>query len=96
MPDPSSVTKVSLPRLRHVLVPRKRILRRLSEGIQHGHLLTLVATPAGYGKTTTIRMWVKEAEYPVARVTLEKSDSEPKQFLTYVLAALQQVEDLLG
>jgi len=84
MPDPLLVTKVSLPILRHILVPRKKVLRQLSEGVQDGHLLTLVSAPAGYGKTTTIRMWVEEAGYPVAWVTLENSDNDLKQFLTYV------------
>src|SRR5512143_904226 len=96
MSDPLLVTKVSLPILRHILVPRKKVLRQLSVGVQEGHLLTLVSAPAGYGKTTTIRMWVEEAGCPVAWVTLEKSDNDLKQFLTYVLTALQQAEDDLG
>jgi len=58
MPDLLLATKVSLPILRHIFVPRKKVLRQLSEGVQDGHLLTLVSAPAGYGKTTTIRMWV--------------------------------------
>src|SRR5512147_531241 len=96
MPDPLLATKISLPILRHLLVPRKKILRQLDEGIQDGHLLTLVSAPPGYGKTTTIRMWVEEAGYPVAWVTLEKSDNDLKQFLTYILTALQQTGDDLG
>lgn len=49
------VAKVSLPRLRNRLIPRKKILKQVSEGVQDGHLLTLVSAPAGYGKTTAIR-----------------------------------------
>ena len=96
MADPLLMTKVSLPKLRHVFVPRKKVLRQLSDGVRNGHLLTLVSAPAGYGKTTTIRMWVEEAGYPVAWVTLEKSDNDLKQFLTYFLTALGQAEDDLG
>ncbi|CAG0982204.1 partial serine/threonine-protein kinase PknK, partial [Anaerolineae bacterium] len=96
MSDSLLVTKVSLPIMRRMFVPRKRVLRQLSEGIQDGHLLTLVSAPAGYGKTTIIRMWVEEAGYPVAWVTLEKSDNDLKQFLTYFLIALGQAEDDLG
>lgn len=96
MPDALLTTKVSLPLLRRSFVPRKKVLRQLQEGIKDGHLLTLISAPAGYGKTTTIRLWVEEAGYPVAWVTLEKSDNDLRQFLTYVLAALQQVEDDLG
>jgi LuxR family transcriptional regulator, maltose regulon positive regulatory protein len=96
MPDPLFVTKINLPRLRNILVPRNKVLRQLSEGVQDGHLLTLVSAPAGFGKTTTIRMWVEEAGYPVAWVTLEKSDNDLKQFLTYVLTALGLAGDNLG
>jgi ATP/maltotriose-dependent transcriptional regulator MalT len=96
MADPLLVTKASLPMLRPVLVPRKEVLKQLSEGVQDGHLLTLVSAPAGYGKTTTIRMWVEEAGYPVAWVTLDKSDNDLGQFLTYVLTALGQAGDHLG
>jgi len=96
MPNTLLPTKVNLPILRRVFVPRKKVLRRLQEGIQDGHLLTLVSAPAGYGKTTTIRLWVAEAGYPVAWVALEKADNDLRQFLTYVLAALQRVEDDIG
>jgi LuxR family maltose regulon positive regulatory protein len=96
MADPLLVTKVSLPMLRPILVPRKKVLRQLSAGLQDRHLLTLVSAPAGYGKTTTIRMWVAEAGYRVAWVTLDKSDNDLGQFLTYVLTALGQAGDHLG
>ena len=96
MPDTLLITKVSLPLLRHVFVLREEILRQLSDGIRDGHLLTLVSAPAGYGKTTTIRMWAEEAKHSVAWFSLEKSDNDLKQFLTYFLSALQQAEDGLG
>jgi LuxR family maltose regulon positive regulatory protein len=41
-------------------------------------------------------MWVEEAGYPVAWVTLENSDNNLKQFLTYILTALGQAGDDLG
>lgn len=96
MSDLLLTTKVSLPLLRRSFVPRKKVFRHLQEGLQDGHLLTLVSAPAGYGKTTTIRLWVAEVGYPVAWVALEKADNDLKQFLTYVLAALQRAEDDFG
>ncbi len=90
------MTKVSLPVLRHTLVPRKKVLRQLTEGFREGHLLTLASAPAGYGKTTAIRVWVEEVGHPVAWVTLDKSDNDLRQFLTYVLTALGQAEDDIG
>src|SRR3989304_10343549 len=96
MPDTLLLTKVNLPILRNIVVPREKVLRQLREGVQDRHFLTLVSAPAGYGKTTTIRMWVEKAGYPVAWVTLEKSDNDLKQFITYVLTALGQAGDNLG
>lgn len=96
MTDPLLMTKISLPILRQVLVPRKKLLRRFSDGMAEGHLLTLVSAPAGYGKTTTIRMWVEQAGYSVAWIVLEKSDNDLKQFLTYILTALGQAGEEIG
>lgn len=96
MSDPLLRTKISLPILRQSLVARKRLLDRLSAGLAEGHLLTLVSAPAGYGKTTSIRMWVKEAGCRAAWVVLEKSDNDLKQFLVYALTALGQAEEELG
>lgn len=59
-------------------------------------MLTLVSAPAGYGKTTAIRMWVKQAGCPVAWVTLDKSDNKIIQFLAYVLTALGEAVEQLG
>src|SRR5512138_3778879 len=96
MRDTLLLTKVSLPILRNTVVPREKVIRQLSEGVQDKRLLSLVSAPPGYGKTTTIRMWVEKAGYPVAWVSLEKSDNDLKQFITYVLTALQHAEDDLG
>lgn len=85
---PILATKPSPPILRQLYVPRHQVLEQLSMGLREGHLLTLVSAPAGYGKTTTIRMWLKDVGRPMAWVTLEKSDNDLKQFLTYVLTAL--------
>ena len=70
MSDPLLLSKVKLPILRHHIVARREVLRRLREGFQEGHLLSLVCAPAGYGKTTAVRMWIEELDNPVAWVTL--------------------------
>src|SRR3990172_7784158 len=96
MADSLLTTKVSLPILRHTLVLRKTVLRQLTEGFEDAHLLTLASAPAGYGKTTAIRTWVEKVGYPIAWVTLDKSDNDLRQFLTYVLTALGRADDDLG
>src|SRR5690554_4618418 len=96
VPDQLLATKVSLPLLRHPFVPRREVLKRLHAGLEDNHLLTLISAPAGYGKTTTLRLWLGELGRPVAWVRLEKTDNELPQFLKYMLAALQRSVDNLG
>jgi LuxR family transcriptional regulator, maltose regulon positive regulatory protein len=96
VPDPLLATKVSLPLLRQPIVPRRELLKRLRTGLADHHLLTLISAPAGYGKTTTVRLWLEELNRPVAWVRLEKTDNELSQFLKYVLAAFQQSVENLG
>lgn len=96
MPDPLLATKVSWPRLRAPYVPRPALLKRLNAGLAEHRLLTLVSAPPGYGKTTTLRIWLGAIDRPVAWVRLEPGDNDLPQFLKYVLAALQQIDDNLG
>src|SRR5262249_12693587 len=53
---PLLTTKLYLPRPRGALVPRPRLLARLNAGL--GLPLTLVAAPAGFGKTTLLADWL--------------------------------------
>jgi LuxR family transcriptional regulator, maltose regulon positive regulatory protein len=52
---PLAEAKLAAPRARVGLVDRPRILRALDAGEEAA--LTLVAAPAGYGKTTAVRAW---------------------------------------
>ena len=55
--QPLAEAKISGPLLRADLIDRPRILEALDAG--GGAALTLVAAPAGYGKTTAVRAWCK-------------------------------------
>jgi LuxR family maltose regulon positive regulatory protein len=52
--------------------------------------LTVVAAPAGWGKTTLLAQWAHDPAEPraVAWVSLDEFDDEPVRFWTYVLTAL--------
>lgn len=50
-------TKLYVPRVRSSLVPRPRLIKRLNQGWQAGHKLTLISAPAGFGKTTLVVDW---------------------------------------
>jgi LuxR family maltose regulon positive regulatory protein len=54
--------------------------------------LVLITAPAGFGKTTLLTQWLSEQEANGCRVawlSLDAEDSDPRRFLTHVVAALQ-------
>src|SRR5215475_8514976 len=67
-------------------VPRPRLLARLAEGIGRG--LTIVGTPAGFGKTTLLGDWARRSRRPVAWLSLDAGDNDPARFWRHVAAAL--------
>src|SRR5713101_9839138 len=94
MPTPILATKLYLPRLRPNVVSRPRLLERLNEGLHRK--LTLIAAPAGFGKTTLISEWVEGIERPTAWLSLDEGDSDPTLFLTYLVAALRTIAATIG
>src|SRR5450432_550127 len=89
--SPLVETKLHIPRLRQIMVPRPRLSERLSLGARSR--LTLISAPAGFGKTTLLAEWLAEASTKnrsVAWVSLEESDSQAALFWTYVVTALQR------
>jgi LuxR family transcriptional regulator, maltose regulon positive regulatory protein len=80
-------TKFHVPRAG--FVPRPRLLARLAEGIGRG--LTVVGTPAGFGKTTVLGDWARRSRRPAAWLSLDASDNDPARFWRYVAAALGRV-----
>ena len=92
--DPLLATKLHVPRPRRKLVSRPGLIKHIQEGIQGP--LTLVSAPAGFGKTTLLAQWVAESGMPVAWLSLEPQDNEPLRFLSYVIAAMQQLDPDMG
>ena len=86
MSAPILVTKLYRPPPRPEAVPRPRLIARLDAGLHRK--LTLVAAPAGFGKTTLVGAWVAGCGRPVAWLSLDEGDSDPARFLTYLVAAL--------
>jgi LuxR family transcriptional regulator, maltose regulon positive regulatory protein len=79
-------TKFHVPRAG--FVPRPRLLARLAEGIGRG--LTVVGTPAGFGKTTMLGDWARRSRRPAAWLSLDAGDNDPARFWRYVAAALER------
>ncbi|MCQ3937228.1 MAG: helix-turn-helix transcriptional regulator [Chloroflexi bacterium] len=96
MPNTIIKTKINAPALRRSLVSRTHLLGLLSDGLKHGHKLTLVSAPAGFGKTTLVSEWINKNNFPSAWISLDESDSDPARFLTYLVAALQTLISGVG
>ncbi|WP_308214348.1 helix-turn-helix transcriptional regulator [Solirubrobacter ginsenosidimutans] len=82
------VTKLHPPFVSARTVARERLFERLRDG--QGRRLTLVACPAGFGKSTLLAAW-RETELqrrPVAWVTLDEGDNDPAVLWAHVSAAL--------
>src|SRR5712691_8844042 len=91
---PILATKLYIPRLRPNVVSRPRLLERLNEGLQRK--LTLIAAPAGFGKTTLVSAWVAGCDRQVAWLSLDEGENDPTLFLTYLVAALQTIAPNIG
>ena len=67
---------------------------RLIEELQHAteRPVTLIAAPAGYGKTTVASQWLASASRPttVAWISLETSDNDPVRLWTHIATALER------
>jgi LuxR family maltose regulon positive regulatory protein len=70
-------------------VPRPRLLERLAQGMGRG--LTVVCTPAGFGKTTLLGDWARRSRRAAAWLSLDAGDNDPARFWRYVVAALERV-----
>ncbi len=91
---PILATKLHVPAPRARYVVRPRLMEQLKAALQGR--LTLVAAPAGFGKTTLISTWLAEGARPIAWLSLDESDSDASRFLTYLIAALQTILPGMG
>ncbi len=84
-------TKLRPPPVRKQSIPRERLQECLRSGSDRR--LTLVACPAGFGKTTLLSAWY-EAEASrrlVAWLTLDEGDNDPVVLWSHAIGALQRV-----
>src|SRR5918994_1921969 len=86
--------KLYVPRGRLDNVVRPRLYGLMDEGVRRE--LTIVAAPAGFGKTTLLADWSRRSELPVAWVSLDERDEDPVRFFSYLLAAIGTVHQGFG
>ena len=94
MSTPLLATKLYIPPPRPNAVPRSRLIARLNEGLHRK--LTLIAAPAGFGKTTLACEWLAGMQHPTAWLSLDEGDNDLQRFLTYLVAALQTIAPDIG
>jgi LuxR family maltose regulon positive regulatory protein len=88
-------TKLYIPRPKPRLISRPRLLGKLDRVRERK--LTLISAPAGFGKTTLLSEWIQHqyqqlSPLQVAWLSLDSNDNDPSRFLTYFVAALQEVD----
>ena len=94
MAAPLLMTKLYIPPVRPEFVPRPRLIEQLNAGLDRK--LTFVSAPAGFGKTTLVADWLSRVAVPCTWLSLDESDNDPAQFMTYLIAALQRVDQGIG
>ncbi len=94
MSTPLLATKLYLPPPRPSLVPRPRLIERLNEGLHRK--MTVIAAPAGFGKTTLVGDWVAGCGRPAAWLSLDEGDNDPARFLAYLIAAVRTIAPHIG
>lgn len=70
-------------------VRRPELLQRLDESLRG--VLTLIVTPAGYGKSTLLSQWsedLKESGRCVSWLATDENDREPHHFLSHLILSL--------
>ena len=82
-------TKLRAPAVRDQAIPRQRLLEELRRGSDRR--LTLVACPAGFGKTTLLSAWyeAEAAQRVVAWLTLDEGDNDPVVLWSHAIGALR-------
>jgi LuxR family maltose regulon positive regulatory protein len=97
VPSGLLATKLFVPPARANLVVRPRLFERLQAGLREK--LTLVAAPAGFGKTTLLSAWRVTAASSTLRfgwVSLDHTDNDPLRFWSYVITALDTLAPGVG
>ena len=87
-------TKLFIPRPQKNLVSRPRLVERLNAGLEKK--LTLIAAPAGFGKTTLLSEWIPQSPRCVTWFSLDDADNDSIRFWTYFISSLQSLHPDFG
>jgi len=83
-------TKLAKPRLQRRILARPALAKRLRRALEYR--VTLIQAGTGYGKTTALAaLDADDAAYYLAWYSLDREDSDPQQFLAYLIAAFRAI-----
>ncbi|MET9270644.1 LuxR C-terminal-related transcriptional regulator [Kribbella sp. NPDC003557] len=87
-------TKLARPHLPSTYVDRPRIAGMLDEGTRRP--LTVVSAGAGWGKTLATASWAASPPVPgpVAWLSLDENDNDPRSFWSYFVAAIRSSTEI--
>jgi LuxR family maltose regulon positive regulatory protein len=88
--------KLALPRVQPEMLRRARLVQMVDGDGDSGAALTVVNAPAGYGKTTLLRLWCIERPEAVIWLTLDAGDDDPVRLWTHLATGVDRVGQGLG
>lgn len=83
-------TKLLMPTCRQRTMERTRLSEKLNEGLSCK--LTLLCSPAGYGKTTLVSDWARLSGFAACWVSIDPGDDHPVRFWRYFAAAIDTLQ----
>jgi LuxR family transcriptional regulator, maltose regulon positive regulatory protein len=83
---PVTRTRVILPRRRSDLLSRQRLLDALFNLVDKK--LTIIAAPAGYGKTSLLIDFASHIELPVCWYAIDPMDNDAQRFIAHFISAI--------
>lgn len=82
------IGKILPPKTSAELIKRQRLLEVIHRNFDRK--IITISAPAGYGKTTTAASFAEDVELPLCWYTLDESDQQLEQFLTYLTHSIQR------
>ena len=92
--DPILRTKLFMPPLRASTISRPGLVEHINQNITNKVLL--ISAPAGFGKSTLLAEWTAQATLPVCWLSLDQTENDPVNFLSYLISSIQSSYEDLG
>lgn len=95
MDVPILTNKIHIPLLRPNHIYRPRIETQINRDLlidgNFSRSLTLIAAPAGFGKTCLAVEWLSDVPAEKSWFSIDDNDNDPSRFLTYLINSIQTV-----